>query len=411
MTVRSKLVGRRKPLAHTSDLIFRSLLLTVLCCGVVHGATAVVLPFFNHSASSNLDWVGESISESVHDSLASEGLLALDRDDRLEAYRRLSLRPGAELTHASVIKIGEALDASTVLYGYYELLPPPADNSQSKGALRITGRIVDLKHTRQAPALIELGPLEDLARLESHLAWQALELLKGKAAPSEQDFLRARPPVRIDAVENYVRGLLAASPEQQHHFFTQAARLDEHYSQPCFRLGKNYWERKDYKTAAGWLARVSRADPHYLEAQFFLGLSKYYNGDFAGAEQSFQLVAAAVPLNEVLNNLGAAQARRNNSAAALENFKKALEGDSADPDYHFNLGYTLWRAGQFTAAVQSFREVVARDQNDVEATTLLGRSLKQDGPRPGDPKTEARERVKTNYDEAAYRQLQAELVK
>ena len=156
---------------------------------------------------------------------------------------------------------------------------------------------------------------------------------------------------------------------------------------------------------------MARTDPHYLEAQFFLGLCRYYNGDFAGAEVCFQLVAAAVPLNEVLNNLGAAQARHNNPAGAIASFKKALEGDSADPDYHFNLGYMLWRTGQFQAAVASFREVVARNSDDTEATTLLGRSLKQDGPRPGEPRTEARERVKTNYEEAAYRQLQAELAK
>ena len=252
----------------------RFFLLAVFFGGVMHGATALVLPFFNHSTSANLDWIGESIAESVRDSLASEGLLVLDRDDRLEAYRRLSLRPGAELTHASIIKIGETLDAANVIYGYYELLPAPDDNPQSKGSLRITARILDLKHTRQAPPLSELGALEDLARLEVHLGWQALESLKGKAAPSEQEFLKARPPVRIDAVENYVRGLLATSPEQRHHFFTQAARLDEHYSQPCFRLGKTYWEKKDYKSAAGWLERVARADPHYLEAQFFLGLSQ-----------------------------------------------------------------------------------------------------------------------------------------
>ena len=48
---------------------------------------------------------------------------------------------------------------------------------------------------------------------------------------------------------------------------------------------------------------------------------------------------------------------------------------------------------------------------DNEATILLGRALKQDGPRPGDPKTDNRERLKTNYEEAAYRQLQAELAK
>ena len=52
-----------------------------------------------------------------------------------------------------------------------------------------------------------------------------------------------------------------------------------------------------------------------------------------------------------------------------------------------------------------------RNPSDQEATSLLGRALKHDGPRPSDPRSENRERVKTNYEEAAYRQLQAELKK
>jgi tetratricopeptide (TPR) repeat protein len=206
-----------------------------------------------------------------------------------------------------------------------------------------------------------------------------------------------------------VRGLLATSPEQRHRYFTQAARLDEHYSQPCFQLGKIFWEQKDYKVAAGWLARVARSDPHYLEAQFFLGLSRFANGDFKGAEESFQLVAAAVPLNEVYNDLGVVQAQRQDYAAAAASFRKALEGDDADPDYHFNLGTAQWRGAQYAAAADSFREVLARNAGDSEATTLLGRSLKKEGPRPGDTKPEGKPRLKTNYEEAAYRQLQAEL--
>ncbi len=381
----------------------------LLLCATLHAETTLVLPFFNHSKPANLDWIGESIAETVRDALASEGLLVLDRMDRLEAYRRLSLRPGAELTHASILKIGESLDASTVIYGSYEVAQPAT--AESKGSLRIDARIVDLKHTHQGPVFNQTGALEDLAILEVRLGWQALESLRPKTAPPEGEFLKARPPVRLDAVESYVRGLLASSAEQRHRFFTQSARLDEHYSQPCFQLGKIYWERKDYKIAAGWFQRVARTDPHYLESQFFLGLSRYYNGDYAGAEDSFQLVAAAMPLNEVFNNLGAAQNRRNNTASAIGNFQKALEGDSADPDYHFNLGYTQWRAGQYAAAVESFRAAVTRNANDAEATSLLGRALKQEASRPGDPKIEGRERVKTNYDEAAYRQLQAELAK
>jgi hypothetical protein len=115
-----------------------------------------------------------------------------------------------------------------------------------------------------------LGALEDLGALQVHLGWQVLQSVSPKTAPSEQDFVRVRPAVRLDAVESYVRGLLSTTPEQRHRFFTQAARLDPHYSQPCFQLGKTYWGKKDYKVASSWFERVQRSDPHYLEAQYYL---------------------------------------------------------------------------------------------------------------------------------------------
>jgi Flp pilus assembly protein TadD len=387
----------------------RVLVLIALCAGALRAETALVLPFFNHAQSANLDWIGESIAESVSDALASQGLLVLDRDDRLQAYRRLSMRSGAELTHASILKIGESLDAGQVIYGSYELLPAEPGKDQSKGSLRISARILDLKHTRQGRQFSEVGALEDLGTLQTHLGWLALAALSPKTAPSERSFMMARPAVRLDAVESYVRGLLATTAEQRHRYFTQAARLDEHYSQPCFQLGKTYWDQKDYRVAAVWLERVARTDPHHLEAQYFLGICKYLMGDFKAAEQSFQTVAAAIPLNEVFNNLGVVQVQRGDLTSAAANFRKALEGDDADPDYHFNLGATQWRAGQYSAAATSFREVLARRSDYSEATTLLGRAMKGEGPRLVDTKPEGKPSLKMNYEEAAYRQLQAEL--
>src|SRR5471030_2018442 len=61
----------------------RFVALAVFLCGSLHAETALVLPFFNQSKSAGLDWVGESIAESVGDSLVSDGLLVLDREDRL----------------------------------------------------------------------------------------------------------------------------------------------------------------------------------------------------------------------------------------------------------------------------------------------------------------------------------------
>ncbi len=374
-------------------------------CAALRGETVLVLPFFNQSKDAGLDWIGESISETVRESLVSGGVLALDREDRLEAFRRLSLRPNALLTHASVIKAGEALDAAEVVYGSYGFAPAPA-GSGSRGALSVTAWIVNLKRFRQGPEMAESGALEDLAAIEAQLSWHTLRELAPGTTPPEGDFLRSRPRVRLDALESYIRGLLAANPEQQRRFFTQAARLDEGYSQPCFQLGKAYWTRKEYRTAAAWLARVTGTDPRYLEAQFFLGLCRYHMGDYPGAARCFDRVAAGVPLNEVYNDLGAAQLRGGGAPAAIDSFRKALEGDRADPDYHFNLGCALWKAGQYAAAAESFRAVLERNPNDDQAAALLGRAERREAPRPGN---DSPERLKTNYEETAYRQLKAEL--
>jgi tetratricopeptide (TPR) repeat protein len=408
-------------------LPFFLLSLFLLASSVVRGDTVLVLPFFNESGAPNLDWIGESIAETIRESLASKGVLALSRDDRLEAYRRLSLRPNAVLTRASIIKLGEALDASWVIYGRYEIAAAGAGNAVASSApapaaatpgdstsvsprdsLHIAARILELKHTRQGPEFEEIGALEDLASLETHLVWRCVQSLIPAAAPSEQEFRRDRPALRLDAVENYIRGLLAASPEQKHRLFALAARLDSRFSEPCFQLGKMEWEKKDYTVAAGWLEKVSRADSHYFEAMFLLGLCRYYTGDFAAAQRSFEIVAGPLPLNEVLNDLGAAQSRLR-SAVALDNFRRALEGDTTDPDYHFNVGYALWKRADFADAAESFRALLDRAPSDAEAVLFLGKCLKKEGPRPGDPKSQGRERIKTNFEETAYRQLKAEL--
>ncbi len=366
----------------------------------------MVLPFFNLSKSANLNWIGESLAESLRESLSSEGLMALDRDDRVEAYRRLAIRPYSLLTTASVVKIGEAVDAEQVVFGSFDLKSVTDTAAKSRGSLQITARLLDLKHVKQGPEFREVGALEDLAALQEHLAWQLLSFMKPRAAPSEAEFRERHPAVRVDAIENYVRGLLASNPDEEHRFFTQAARLDSHYSQPCFQLGRLLWKKKEYKSAGDWFQKVAPADVHYHEANFFLGLCRYYTGDFAGSRAAFESVSRIVPLNEVYNNLGAAESRTN-LPDALVNFRKALEGDAGDPAYLFNVGYALWKQGDFQGAAENFRAVLERIPDDTQANLLLGRCLSRRGQRPGD--TEGLERLKTNYEENAYWQLKAVL--
>jgi len=390
-------------------LLSRTAVLAVSLAASSRADSVLVLPFANRAASSDLDWIGVSISQTISDALAAQGIEVVEAEERQEVYRRLSIRPYARLTRASVLKVAEALDAEQVIYGEFELIPPEAPAAGgTRGSLRVSARRLDANRLTKGPEFSEVGALEDLAKLETHLAWQALRSLTPHTTPPLEEFERQRPAVRVSAIESYIRGLLATAAEQKHRFFTQAARLDEGFSGPCFELGRMYWAGKEYRLAAQWLARVRPADSRFFEANFLLGLSRYYTADYAGAQAAFELVARSVPLIEVFNNLGAAQSRRN-LAEALENFRKALEGDPADPDYHFNVGFVLWKRGEYAAAADRFRAALDRNPEDALATLMLGRCLKQAGPRRGDPRSEGLERLKHNYEERAYRELKAAL--
>ena len=85
--------------------------------------------WIEHTAP-NLDWIGESVSETIDEALSSSGLLVLPREDREEVYRRLSLRTGVVLTKASVLKIGETLDAGQIVFG--ELRVEGAETAQPR---------------------------------------------------------------------------------------------------------------------------------------------------------------------------------------------------------------------------------------------------------------------------------------
>jgi tetratricopeptide (TPR) repeat protein len=376
---------------------------------MVHAAGTAVLSFANVSAgtvpnAANYDWIGESIAETLREALGARGVLTATRDEVQDAYRELSIRPLAELSWGSVLKAGQELAADTLLYGTFAFVPRTASGPpDSLGTLSIRARIAVPRALHQSEWIVETGPLEELGTLETHLAWRALTLIDPARAPGESDFRELRAPVRLDAEENYIRGLLAPH-DQKEKYFLQAARLDIRFWRPGFQLGKLLLERKEYREAAAWLERVDPRDMHYREANFYRGLALFAAGDYKAAAEAFAMIAQTVGAAEVYNNLGAAESRLGN-AHSLDSFGRAVDANPSEPDYHFNLGYALFKTGQFDAAADRFRAVLDRDPADTQATLLLGRCLQRQGLRKGnagDARLENLERVKDTYQERAF---------
>lgn len=383
----------------------RGVLFLTLAVSSVRGETYVVLPFANLTQSPNLNWIGESIADAVRDTLAVSSLPVLDREQRENAYSQLGIKRNVLLTRASIIKLAEALDADQVVYGEFDLSQASEKDPVTKGTIKISAHVLDLRRLHQGPEFTQTGTLDDLARLQNVVCWRALQSLLPTGAPSEEEFLNSRPAWKVNAIENYVRGLLAESFEQRHKFYTQAARIEPTFSQPHFRLGLLHYERQEYKLAVPWFAKVQSNYSRYREALFYLGVCRYHQQDLIGAQLVFDKLAREIPLNEVWNNLGVTQSRMS-QPDALQTIERVLESEPGDPTYLFNAGYLLWKRSRFEEAAKRLQSVLDREPNDREARELLSRCEKRSGWRAQDVRMEGLERLKYDYEEMAYRQLQ-----
>jgi len=372
--------------------------------------TVVVMPFENRSSAPGLEWISEAFPEILGQRMASQDLYVLGREYRLHAYDRAGIPAGIHPSRASLYRVAEQMDVDYAVLGSYSF----DGRTFSAGA-----QVLDMKQRRLSPELKESGPLPQLLQVQVALAWDLLRAVRPDYETSKDAFLAAAPPLRLDAFENYIRGLTALTEGDKLQRLRTAIRLNPSYNEAMLELGKTYFEAHDYDAAANWLARIPASDARAHEANFFLGLAAYYQGNFPRAEASFRSLLQQFPLTEVYNNLGAVTVRLG-KAEARQWFQKAADAEPSDADYRFNLGVSLVRAGDLMRASQQLRECLALHPDDNEAKELLAalaaRTTAPAGVNPASvvmssavaPKL-PQERIKRNYDEAAFRELAVEM--
>ncbi|MCW5964221.1 MAG: tetratricopeptide repeat protein [Bryobacterales bacterium] len=288
------------------------------------------------------------------------------------------------------------LDADFAVLGGFQVAEaePVGD-----GRVTLAITVMDVRKWRKMAEVRVDGKLSDLCVLETRAAYLILKAVQAdQATDSEAAFLARFPPVRLDARENYIRGLLADSEEARHRHFTQAARLDEAYPAPAFQLGSLYWQKRDCRHAADWLRKATAEFPRKREAQFMLGVCEARLGRYAAAEAVLRALYAAAPLPEVANNLAVVLGRQRKEGV-LELLTFAAERDSEDPDYRFNLGHALWLRERYEDAAERFREVLDLAGEDAEATRMLGRSLQGDASRAARAALENLGRMKEDFND------------
>jgi len=225
----------------------------------------LVFPFENAGASPRLDWLGEGLEELTIQRLSGAGEQVYSHAGRLVELERYGLPRSSKLSRATMLHIGEDLDADFVVIGRFTV------NGTS---LTIESRILKLSPARLQPALRETGTLDSLMDLHTRLVWRMVSASDRNYALNLAEFTKRQRPLRLDAFEHYSRGLLASEDEARLRELREAARLEPEWPEPDFALGEAYFARRDCDSALPWYARVPKTHDRYVEAVFATGVCR-----------------------------------------------------------------------------------------------------------------------------------------
>jgi tetratricopeptide (TPR) repeat protein len=337
----------------------------------------VILPFENVSASAKLDWLSEGLEELTIERLSEAGEQVYSHSGRASELERYGLPRTSKFSRATMLRVAEDLDADYVIYGRYA----------SKGTtLTLEMRTLSMNPLGLRPPLQESGPLDSLMELHTKLLWRSLAANDRHYRLSLADFTKKQRPLRLDAFEQYSRGLLTADDESKLRQLHAAAQLEPDWPDPDFALGEAYFARRDYNAALAWFFKVPKTHDRYPEALFYSGVCRLQLNQADRAEEQFHALqdtlrssntAYGADLPEILNDLAIAQARQGKIAPAQAGLQRATEQDPGEDDYPFNLGLLSLQSGDATAAADDFREASEREPDSTEDRALLILSLEK----------------------------------
>jgi tetratricopeptide (TPR) repeat protein len=348
----------------------------------------LVFPFENAGASPRLDWLGEGLEELTILRLSAAGESVYSHSGRINELDRYGLPPGAKLSRATMLRIAEDLDVDYVLFGSF---------SSDGTRLTVESRILRVNPPTLLPVTRESGPLDTLMDLQTKLAWRALSSNNRSYPFSLAEFSKKQRPLRLDAFEHYVRGLLANEDEVRLRELREAARLEPDWPEPDFWLGEVYFSRRDCNSALPWYARIPKEHDRYAEAVFATGVCRLLLSQPDRAEEVFTSlreslresgaaehsnVVAGGDLPEILNNLALAKARLGDVTGAQTDLQRAADLDPDEDDYPVNLGLLALQANDAGNAAGYFREAMEREPDNPEDRALLIFALDKAGRQP-----------------------------
>jgi tetratricopeptide (TPR) repeat protein len=157
-------------------------------------------------------------------------------------------------------------------------------------------------------------------------------------------------------------------------FFSKSIQADSSYLEAWYQISRLYMNQGDYSRARICLLRVLDIEPLHGKTHARLGMVYYYLDQPELAKKSYLTALALNPQDYNTHyNLGELYySKFNDNEHALDEFKKAVEGNPQHPEANFKIGLICLSNNMIKEAVTFFEKSLSIDPKNIRALLQLG---------------------------------------
>ena len=340
----------------------------------------VVLPLENLSGDKDQDYFADGMTDELIANLAKIRSLHVISRSTAMTYKG-TRKPLSEI--ARELNVDAVVEGTVMRVG---------------SRVRITAELVQVSTDHHLWADTYESQMGDVLALQNRVSAAIVNEIRINLTPEERERLAKTPAVAPEAYENYLKGLYYWNKRSDENltraigYFERATQLDPNYAlayaglSDCYAIisAEIFGTMPASEAAPKARAAAVRAlelDPTLAEAQTSLATEKFnYEWDWNGAAQGFERAIGLNPsyatayqrYSLYLIAIGRAQ----DSFAQIQ---KARELDPLSLSINFSLGWRLYMARQYDAAITQLKDTLEMDPSYELPHLVAGQAYEQKG--------------------------------
>jgi TolB-like protein/DNA-binding winged helix-turn-helix (wHTH) protein/Tfp pilus assembly protein PilF len=340
----------------------------------------VVLPLENLSGDRDQDYFADGMTDELIANLAKIRSLHVISRSTAMAYKG-TRKPLSEI--ARELNVDAVVEGTVMRVG---------------SRVRITAELVQVSTDHHLWADTYESQIGDVLALQNRVSSAIVHEIRINLTPEERERLAKTPAVSPEVYENYLKGLYYWNKRSDENltraisYFERATRLDPQYAlayaglSDCYAIisaeifGTMPASQAAPKAKAAAL-RALELDPTLVEAQTSLATEKFnYEWDWSGASEGFERAIGLNPSYATAYQRYSlyliAMGRVQDSFAQIQ---KARQLDPLSLSINFSLGWRLYMARQYDAAIAQLKDTLDMDPSYELPHLVAGQAYEQKG--------------------------------